>query len=381
MHSKMMSLRKGFRIFRIVEESARIFLRGVRVRIRGIKHYLGSAEDVCNQIIKDCYDAEKHYFRASNGHFCEFYARDFGWCAESLISLGYRDEVISTLDYALNVFQNHGIVEQSINPRGEAFTFPNKYSPDALAFLIRSLKLAEATALVKKYKVFLNREIQRYYDLVIDKKTGLVRKDKSFSSMKDYSIRMSSCYDNIMTAMLANDLTELGLDNPFKKWNYKKLLLKNFWSGEYFLDDLSGSNIICGDANTLPFWSGVITDKALLKKAINSIRKEGLDKPFPLKYTKQRFKEQKMIAKEWVAGDYERDAIWPHAGFMFIKVVSQVDKKLARDYLDEYEKQIKLHKNFLEVYDKEGRPFKNFFFHADESMLWAANYVHLRKII
>jgi hypothetical protein len=232
---------------------------------------------------------------------------------------------------------------------------------------------------VKKYKNFLNREIQRYYDLVVDKKTGLVRKNKSFSSMKDYSIRMGSCYDNVMTAMLANDLTGLGLGNPFKKWDYKGLLLKNFWVGKYFLDDLSGSKTICGDANTLPFWSGTITDKAVLKKAISSVRKEGLDKPFPLKYTRQRFKEQKMISQEWTVGDYERDSIWPHAGFMFIKMVAQVDKKLAQKYLDEYEKQIVLHRNFLEVYDKNGRPFKNFFFHADESMLWAANYVYLRK--
>jgi hypothetical protein len=364
---------------RIVSESARIFLRGIRVRFSGIKQYSGDADKICEQIILDCYNKQKNYFMVSNGHFCEFYARDFGWCTEALLDLGYRKEVLRTLDYALGTFQKHGRIEQSINPQGQPFTFPNKYSPDALAFIIRSLKLAKAKELVREYESLLNNEIKRYYDLVIDKKTGLVRKDKSFSSMKDYSLRQSSCYDTVMTGMLAQDLTELKLDNPFKKWNYKELLLKNFWARDYFLDDLSGSKIICGDANTLPFWSGIITGKMMLKKTIASVRKEGLDKPFPIKYTRAKFGEQKMIGKEFFAGNYERDAIWPHVGFMYIKVVAQIDEKLAKQYLAEYRDQIERHKSFLEVYDKDGRPFKNFFFHADEGMLWSANYLYLKK--
>ncbi|MBN2053040.1 hypothetical protein JW756_06050 [Candidatus Woesearchaeota archaeon] len=365
-------------------ESARIFFRRVRVLFCGLRKYPGDDVEVCNQIIRECYNNKdkQNYFMVSKGHFCEFYARDFGWCAEALISLGYRDEVIATLDYALGVFEKHGRLEQSISPSGKPFTFPgNKYSPDSLAFIVRSLKLARAKGLVKKYKSFLNHEVKRYYDIVIDKKTGFVRKDQGFSSMKDYSIRKSSCYDNVMAAMLAGDLAGLGLDNPFKKHDYGKLLVRNFWTGEYFLDDLSGNRFVCGDANVLPFWSGVITGKALLRKAVNSMRKEGLDKPFPLKYTKKRFKGQKMIGLESIAGNYERDAVWPHIGLMYIRVVAGVDKKLAKYYLGQYSKMIELHRNFLEVYDKNGKPFKTLFYYADESMLWAANYVYLRKML
>ena len=49
--------------------------------------------------------------------------------------------------------------------------------------------------------------------------------------MKDFAERKSSCYDNVMSAMLAADLKAFKtLDNPFKKhnYNYKKLLIDNF---------------------------------------------------------------------------------------------------------------------------------------------------------
>jgi len=366
----------------IFSEAARIFLRSLRARLKGIKEYSGSTKQICKQIVDDCFDKEKDYFMTSTGHFCEFYARDFGWCTEALLDLGYRKEVLSTLDYALGVFQKHGGIEQSISPSGKPFTFPaGRYSPDALAFLALSLKLANAKELVKKYCVFLNREIKRYYDLAIDDRTGLIRKDKYFSSIKDYSMRKSSCYDNCMTAMLARCISELGLDNPFTKFDYKKLIMGNFWTGKYFLDDLSGNRHICGDANFIPFWTGLITDKGIMKRAVASVRREGLDKPLPLKYTNKKFRKQRMIPLELIAGDYERGSAGAHLGMMYIKVVSKMDKKLARQYLAEYEERIMQHKNFLEVYDRRGKPFKTLLYYSDEGMLWAANYLYLKKLL
>jgi hypothetical protein len=379
-----MKYKKNNMLLIYISESARMFLRRIRVGFKGIQKYSGDANAICKQIIDSCYDKEKNYFMVSNsrGHFCEFYARDFGWCTEALISLGYKKEVINTLSYTLHIYEKHGRIEQSISPKGRPFTFPNKYSPDALAFLIRSLRLVKASDLIKKYKSFLDNEIQSYYNLVIDKNTGLVRKDKTFSSMKDHALRHSSCYDNVITGMLSNDLQEIkSLDNPFKRYNYKKIIVNNFWNGDggYFLDDLSGSKFVCGDANVLPFWSGLINDKSLMKKAIRAIRAEGLDKPFPLKYASKKFKEHEMIAGEILASGYERNSIWAHIGLMYIKMVSQADKKLAMQYLDQYKKQIGLYYNFMELYDCNGRPFRTLLYHADESMLWCANYLYLSK--
>ena len=118
-------------------EAARIFSRRVKVKLKGMPKYSGDADSICLQIIRDCYNKEKDYFMTSNGHFCEFYARDFGWCTEALLSLGYRQEVVNTLGYALSVYSKKKKITQSISPQGWPFTFPNKYSPDALAFLIQ----------------------------------------------------------------------------------------------------------------------------------------------------------------------------------------------------------------------------------------------------
>jgi len=367
-------------------EGLRMLRRRIRVLFRGLKQYPGSAEQIAKQIIRDCYNKEKKYFMVSskNGHFCEFYCRDFGWCTEALLKLGYRKQVLSTLDYALRTFDNHGKIEQSINPSGKPFTFPDKYSPDALAFLIRSLKLANANELIRKYKALLNKEIRHYYGLVIDKKTGLVRKDLTFSSMKDHALRQSSCYDNVITGMLSNDLQEIKvLDNPFKKFDYKKIVENNFWSKKegYFLDDLSGNKFVCGDSNVIPFWSGLIDDKGMLKKTISTLRRAGLDKPLPLKYASKKFKEHEMISEEILASGYEHETAWAHVGFMYIKIVSEVDKKLAREYLEQYKKEIERYKTFLELYSPDGKPFKTLLYYADESMLWCANYLYLKKII
>jgi GH15 family glucan-1,4-alpha-glucosidase len=89
----------------LVSESARMVLRRIRVSLKGVKQYSGNSEQICEQIIKDCYTKEKNYFMVSQGHFCEFYARDFGWCSEALLDLGYEQEVLNTLDYALGVFR------------------------------------------------------------------------------------------------------------------------------------------------------------------------------------------------------------------------------------------------------------------------------------
>ena len=364
-----------------LSEAFRIFLRNLRVKFRGLNRYRGSDENICARIIKDCYKQE--YFAVSMGNFPEFYARDFGWCTQALLGLGYRKEVINTLDHALRIYKRHGRVEQSISPKGRVFTFPyNRYSPDALAFLIRSMRLAKADKLVKKYKGFLNQEIKRYFKLVIDQETGLVRKDKHFSSIKDYAVRQSSCYDNVMTGMLAQDLKKLKqLDNPFAKYDYKKLLIDNFWTGNYFLEDLSGIRAVCGDANVLPFWSRLVTDKNMLEKAVNSIRRQGLDKPFPLKYTSGRLKEHKMIFLEAFTGDYERDVVWAHLGMMYIQIVGMLDRGLAKKHLWMYKKQIEKHRTFLEVYNKHGKPFSTIFYYADEAMLWCSNYLYLKKKI
>ena len=134
-----------------------------------------------------------------------------------------------------------------------------------------------------------------------------------------------------------------------------------------------------GDANTFPFWCDVTDSKKVFGLAMESMEKAGLTKPFPLKYTTDPKKIHKMHLIEIFAGDYERDAIWMHLGLCFLDVVKKYDENRFGHYIEQYEKLIKKHKTFLEVYDKKGRPFRTRLYITDESMLWAAKYLHLKK--
>jgi len=357
-----------------LSEALRIFKRSQAVKKHGIKKYKGNAEKICKQIVKDCWNGR--YFQVSTGHFCQFYMRDFGFCVDSLLKLGYKKEVKKTLEYALSIYSKQGL-KTTITPNGKAVDI-FVYSPDTLTFLIRSLRAAEAHDLISKYKDFLIKEIDMFYRLVIDKESGLVRTDRYFGGIKDEAKRRSSCYDNCMVAMLNDELNRLKFYNPFKKYNFKEILTNMFWNGSYFIEDLRGNKkVVTGDSNIFPFWTGVLADKNMLKKAIEQIQLNKLDEPFPLKYTSTKHSQQKMIFVEKFVPRYERDTCWMHMGPLYVHLVKQVDKKKADEYKKRYNQMIEQHRNFLELFNPDGIIFKSKFYHADEGMLWVANYLTL----
>ncbi len=360
-----------------LRQALRIFGKSLKRRIFGVEKYEGNAEEICRQIIKKCWNGR--YFLTSAGHFCEFYCRDFGWCAESLINLGYKKDVEKTLDYALSIFSKKGGIKTTITPWNKPIDIYH-YSPDSLGFILRAISLLKSKKIAQKYKEFLNSEVKKFHELVIDGETGLVRKDMQFSSMKDYSKRQSSCYDNVMAWVVQDALNKIKiLDNPLKKYNFKELIKKNFWTGSYFLDDLSGKTYIAGDANVFPFWAGMFDEKNMIKKAVASMQKEGLDKPMPLSYTSPKCRTKMLWHEKFVISGYEQSTIWAHMGPLFIEVVAKVDRQKAREYLLQYERAIEKYRNYLEIFERDLTPYRTPFYYSDESMLWAVNYLALAK--
>ncbi|VVB81172.1 Uncharacterised protein [uncultured archaeon] len=76
-------------------QGLRYFLASLKQKLKGPTRYQGNADDICRQIVKNCWNGR--YFQASTHHYREFWARDFGYCAESLVRLGYLKEVRQTL--------------------------------------------------------------------------------------------------------------------------------------------------------------------------------------------------------------------------------------------------------------------------------------------
>ena len=348
-----------------IGEGLRIAGRALRVRFSGFKRYDGNAKSICEKIIRACWNGR--YFQASAGHFSEFWMRDFGWCVDSLVKLGYRKECQQTLAYALEQFSKAGRITTTITPDGKPFDFP-RFSPDSLPFLMRALNAAGAKELVKEHRVFLQRQLRNYAATVLDR--NLVR-DAKFSSMKDGFYRRRSAYDTAMVGMLAAELAKAGIAHALP--DMRKTLQEQYWTGRYFLDDLSGATHISGDAQVFPFWTGVIQDSAMMKTAFASLHNIGLDAPFPLKYT-AKSNGADVLAQRIFAPNYEGNTIWAHMGLLYVQLLRKINPALAQKHVESYRKQVEQYGTFLELYEPRGKkPYKSLFYAADEGMLWAAN--------
>ena len=352
-------------------QGSRIFLSSFKTRIKPRK-YSGTAQQICEQIVKGCWNGR--YFQISTQNFPQFWTRDFGWCVQALLKQDYKPEINQTLRYALNRFKETGKITTTISSEGKPFNFPNE-AVDSLPWLIHAIKVSKFHYL--PFQLFLNREIKRFFKEIIDEQTGLVTPKKQFSSMKDFAVRKSSCYDNSMVGLLAKDLVGMKLDNPFSQFNYSDLLKRHFWNGEYFFDDLRKKDYVAGDANLFPFILGLIKDREMMEAAIKKIQENELDQPLPLKYSKGtddiNFIWQERIAMK----DYESNAVWTHMGPFFIKLVKHFDKEKAKEYKQAYKELIEKYQGYPEVLNSKGKPFQTWFYYCDRSILWAVNYLDL----
>ncbi|MBI4151695.1 hypothetical protein HY496_01885 [Candidatus Woesearchaeota archaeon] len=351
-------------------QGTRIFLTGLKNKIKPHRYY-GTADDVCKLTVADCWNGR--FFQTSTHNFPQFWTRDFGWCTQSLMKLGHEEKVHQTLRYALNRFKHYNTITTTISPAGKPFDFPSP-AVDSLPWLIHSIRLSSFPHY--EHRGFLNLQVQRFFKDFINPVTGLVQPDLQVSSMKDFAVRKSSCYDNCMVGMLAADLEQLKLVSPFEKYNYPALLQEHFWNGSFFYDDLTKKGYVAGDANLFPFITGLIRDEEILHAAIQAIEGAGLAEPFPLRYTSSR-RHVHFVWQEKLMPNYESDTVWAHMGPLYIKLLQHVDKDKAALYRQRYTEMIEKAGNYLEVYTKEGLPYKTPLYTCDQGLLWAANYLTL----
>lgn len=365
----------------IASDGLRLAFTSTKNRLLKPKKYSGNTEEICRAIIKDCFDKRNKYFRVSPNNFRQFYARDFGMCCESLIKLGYKSEVRQTLVYAMDIYQKKRKITTQITPFGSPVNFPS-YTPESAAYMLNSLIILNDRQLIIKYKKFFREIAEHIYNHDIDKKTGLLRMDKHFSSIKDYSLRKSDCYNNCFLALFAENMKKINTSSPISAYNYREIIKKHFLRKDYFLEDLSGKDIFAGDANIFPFWTGLFkpknpNDRKILKKIIKKIKDKKLDFPWPLKYTAKEDAPKKMHLADIFNPGYEKDTLWMHLGLCYIKTIKSTDKKLLRKYLAVYERLIKKNKTCHEVFNSEGKIFSRPLYRSDEGMLWCSIFLEL----
>ena len=352
----------------IDKEGFRYIKKSIKRKVLGWKKYKGTANEICEQILEDCWNNKYGYYQTSAGHFNQFFVRDFAFNIEHLISLGHKERVDKTLMYANKIFVKQGKITTQITPGNKANDGLG-FAIDSLPLYLFCLRVSNNLGLLNKK--LISKEIKRYEEAVSD--DGFIRTDKYFCSMRDHYRPRSSCYANTMLLFLIEQLNELKMPHNFKLT--KKQFLNEFWNGKYFYHDRRKQDRIEASANIYPFWTGIIKDNKMKNLAINAIKKEKLDKPFAVKYEAKRHKEDEIWLSYFVP-NYEGNTIWIHLASCYIDIVEKKDKI---SYLKQYKKNIEKYKNFLEVFYPDGKPFNTSLYITDEGMIWCSNYLDYAK--
>lgn len=351
-----------------LSEASRFLRR--RLFYREQRRFSGSGERICKQIVASCWNGK--YLQVSNGNHCQFYSRDIGWCAKSLMLLGFGKQLKKTLAFAIEKMRGAGRITVALTPSGMPFDFPNAPSIDSAAYLLYALKIAKAKKLIDSNAEFLEKSVMHLCKNAVGP-DGLP-KQILLSGMRDHAVRQASCYDTAALGFLSKNLGELGLHNPLEKIDYAKILRKRYWTGKYFLDDLSGKKTITADANLCPFFWKVINDGEMMKNAMSSVRKEGLDSPLLVRYVAHHDPADKMLWTERLVRGWEKNSYWPQLDAVYLSLLHKISPDAADEKRNQSLQLIEKHGTLFEVYTSEGLPFKTPFYVADEGMLWAGNY-------
>ncbi len=366
-----------------------------RRALLGHPRHPGTAEDILRAGLEACWSGR--YLTASPGHYRQFWTRDTGFAAPSLVRLGppWPERLLASLAWAMGVWRaRRSHVTTTINPllRWPADIFD--YGVDSVPLLLASLQALEASqdaavadrtrALVDEHRDWIATEVEHFVEVVVDPATGLVRTDRAFSAHRDTFRNGSTAYANAMVALLGRVVVETGwapdlLSAHFTGANrtadWGVLLRRDFWLRDRFRDRL-GTDETSGEANVWPFHLGLMADEGdvMLKVALETLRREGFTGPYPLKFEASHRADGLMLAYRLWSADYQTTTSWTSLGSIYLALLRRVDPVAAHVELDRMRALIERDGTLWEVLDGSGRPWrsKSRLSVSDFSMLWGA---------
>ncbi len=391
-----------------------------------------------NDIIRQIHElrfSPQNIFLISGDHFSMLYPRSLGIFYHSLLDprtaldqndwKNREDIYLRTTAYALNVFDKAPSLSTTISPVGRhSVALINVYQPpsDTLYSLLYALRTmqtsddiksvyaypSESTAelhtqaaaqeLLQKYTPSLQRHYRNYTDYVIDKNTGLVRKDILLSGTKDVAKRHSAFYDNVIlwkTKQLAQQL-HIVPENHTELQDLKTKIIANFWKDNpgCFIEDLSRPQYHYSSDWLIVLSTGFLDPKneqerKYFEGCISYIQKEKLDQPFGLRYQQTNQSDHEYIVTRLFAPAYGGTAIWSNWGMEYIKLLTilsqQTNQKeylaTAQQQLKSYSDNIVKYRCYPEVYDKNGKMFKTLFYRSVCQTGWVVSYEQARKMV
>lgn len=340
------------------------------------EEFEGDARDISRQIVERLWAGDFH--RTSLGHFNFFWIRDFGTVAESLVHLGYGDQVRRTLNWALLHYMEANHVTLCIDKFGNTFNAPPKEAIDALPWLLHALAVSEYEIRPVEQS-FLNAQLYRYVTKFLDPKTGELRPGVRYAEMRDGVLYDRSAYAITMLARLSMCAKKLDLDFPFDANIYRELLNETYWNGQFFKADRA-TNVWSSECGLMPFFLQIIDDADKAAATFDYILKANYQKLYPLIYCKKSDKfNYRFGMGDLLMPEYQGRTIWTWHGAFYLHTLRKFKRS---EYTKEYAKMKKLilrHKTFPELLSLDGTWYKTPIYSGDPGMIWAALFLDLPK--
>ncbi len=364
----------------LVTDLSRIVSRRIeRFFIPKFEGYGTNYKEICESIIDDCY--YDGFFHVSKGHFRNFFVRDFSIVAKHLVNLGYKKQVYDTINFAFDKFMKHHITTTITKTifGYQCYDLPN-FGFDSIALFLKTI-IDTGFPLTEGHKKFILDELNHMRKNYLDS-NDLPKLNMAFSSIRDLQKRQRSCYDVAMLAYIQNNLGKVNISFEFKT-NFREYLLKEYWNGSYFYDDITKKDYFSTDSNIFPFWLDVFDSEEMFEKVNKTILDLGLAKPLPIRYNSQEeIKHIKFIPEEFLISGYEKDVLWIHLGLVYLDVLKKFNKyNLLKDHLENLKKITEKYGNFVEVLFENLTPYKSLFYFCDESLSWCASFLDLYESI
>jgi hypothetical protein len=391
-----------------------------------------SIDDIIDSIHWARFSTQKPYL-ISGDHFSILYPRSLGIFYQSVLDprtarsetdwLRRQIIYLKTALYALETYAHTKELSTTIVPIGPlSVTLVNHFFPPSdtlysLLFAIEAMRSPEelqslypynrldqkqytlatvtaANTMLSEYKDTLKRHYDTYSNDVTDPKSGLIKTSIHLSGEKDSVERESAFYDNVMlwkTKELAQRLEIIPKD-AYSLTQLRQKILTEFWDPQqgYFLEDLSANaknNHWYSSDWLVAVMTGFLKpenpeDQEYIKKSIQFIQKEKLDRPFALKFQPDAQPSNLYWLVKIAAQDYGTHAIWSNLGMEYTKLLIHMYQVTcnneylteARYQLDQYKNNILKYKGFPEVYDQMGNMYHIKLYTSVRATGWVVNF-------
>ncbi|HXJ22741.1 MAG TPA: hypothetical protein VMT03_21160 [Polyangia bacterium] len=353
-----------------------VAVRSLFRRLFGWRRHPGDAPEICRRVVDSCWTGE--FFAGSAGHFKQFWMRDLAMCTPALCRLGRRDQVIQSLAWGLERFEKAGRITTTIFNRRFARDV-YAFASDSLPMMLFALRMADAPHLIDRHRELLTRETTRYIEAVFDPELGMARPNGYFSGPRDCMTGRSTVFANTMIALLIKLLdVDRRLPNPLAGHDLPALLIRHYWTGDYFRDSLD-RELPSGDANVWPFFFDVLDDAEMKRRAFATLESRGFTRPVPMRYFERRMPEAELPIPRFFTPNYQGDPSWTQLGPAYLHLLAKVDRPQMEEHRAAMTRLIERDGNYLELYNTDGKPYSGraFFYQADQGMIWAAMFLDL----